>query len=257
MSQQPNTAIRLTDIQVETAHARLGNSGNAYLDDTLSRVIQGLGLPLEFLPTVPASVSLTYEAGVYVLPNGVRLAALEGVVLPNIAAGTINFQAGTISSGGRTTFTPVIPTGSNYVKARIEFDASSSSLNVKYGTPAASLAAANIPAGSADYVGLYIVELHSVGGVLQPITASNLIKVADAYAPDASEPKLEIFDTTVPISSHTLTAISVPLNRDRLQVFRNGQLLAETEDYTVDNDNVTVNFTYEIYPGSKLTFRVV
>ena len=177
----PNeTNPRLSDTVADKAYERLGNSGLDQLIDLLDRVHQYLGFPIEIKPTNPVSTSLEYSAGVFQLPDGTRLMALNGEIPPALVAGVINFSTGIISSGTNNTFSlPLLPSNV-YVKAIVEYNVNTNALNVRFGNSASLIENASIPKGSFGYRSLMLVELFTTGlgsGSFAPLTKANLVRI--------------------------------------------------------------------------------
>lgn len=257
MSLPTVTNIRLTDVIADNQYERLGNSGNDQILDLFNRIHQYLGRPFEITPTTTPSASVDYLSGIYTLPDGTRIANIKGNIIPSIAAGTIDFDLGTISTGSVTSF--VVPTMSVgfYIRALIQYSFDKDSLNVMFGTESASLATATIPEVAAGYDPICMVELFSsVGGTgagtFDVIQRSNLVYLMDTLDFDP-KPIEEV--ATVSGGTQTVFALSsleVPAQRSRLTVFVNG---IKEIHYTVTSDT-EVTFDDPVEDGAEVIFRV-
>lgn len=232
---RPETVVRLTDMVGDKVLARLGNVGTELADDLVSRFHQALGFPVEVSASSVPNTVLNVGVGVYTMPNGLRLGIMEGNQLPSLAAGTMSFTTGVITTGANGSFTLPSITASHYVRACIQYNPGNNSLNVTFGTSNAVLASTGVPAVLPGYRPLYIVELQSLGGVgnFNPIANTALIKLVDgSRGQKRSEYQLVASPTTV----FTLTQITIPPDRTKFRVLWNGVELYDTYHYTVNSD---------------------
>jgi hypothetical protein len=209
MSLPTNTNVRLTDIIADAQYDRLGNSGSDQLLDLLNRIHQYLGRPFEIVPTSTPSASVEYSTGVQTLPDGTRVAAIKGTVIPGIAAGAINFDLGTI------------------------------------------------PEAIFGYEPICLVELLSTAGgsgagTFDPINRDDVVYLIDTL--DFDPQPIEETQTVAgsPETVFTLTAFTIPSQRNRLTVFVNG---IKEIHYTVTSDT-EVTFDDPIAVNAEVTFRV-
>jgi hypothetical protein len=257
MSLPTNTNVRLTDIIADAQYDRLGNSGSDQLLDLLNRIHQYLGRPFEIVPTSTPSASVEYSTGVQTLPDGTRVAAIKGTVIPGIAAGAINFDLGTISTGGVNSFSVPVMTAGNYIRALIQYSFDNDSLNVSFGTEDPVLANATIPEAIFGYEPICLVELLSTAGgsgagTFDPINRDDVVYLIDTL--DFDPQPIEETQTVAgsPETVFTLTAFTIPSQRNRLTVFVNG---IKEIHYTVTSDT-EVTFDDPIAVNAEVTFRV-
>ena len=256
MPVRPETNVRLTDIVGDRVLERLGNTGNELLADTLDRLHQMFGSPVEVLAEKPPTRRVSFTAGVYQLPDGRRLASLKSGALPQLTAGFVNFTLGTISAVSNTSF--VLPTVgvTQFIRAMIQFNLTANGVFVTFGAPAASLAAATIPAVLADCDPVAIVDLYSpAGGVgvfdVLPPGAITLIADYGDFDPDPVEQTVTV---VTPQSVFPLTLV-IPAARQRLSVFVNGLRQIQPTHYAVTG-NSQVTFSEALPGNAEVLFRV-
>ena len=252
------TAARLTDNVVDKVLSRLGNDGVSMGDDFVTRLDQALGLPIELTAQSPATTALNVGASVYTMPNGVRVAVVDDGVFSALAAGVVDFQAGTISTGTNATFTtPTIP-ANNWVRALVQYKPDTNALNVTYGTMDPSVTNCSIPALLDDYQPVYLIEIQAngLGTGIQPIANANIVKIAGGFK-SQNGPAIEVQNVaSSPKTVFTLTTIVIPRNRSRLLVLQNGILMTAADDYAVTSDTV-VTMTNPVPVNGRVTFLVI
>lgn len=258
-SPRTDTVARLTDNVVDAILSRLGNDGVSLGDDFASRLNQMFGGPLEVTPSTPASLVLAIAATSYTLADGLRLAILDDGVLPALTAGSMNFAAGTISTGANPSFAlPTLTTG-QFVKALVQYKVDENKVNVTFGSAAGSLAAAGVPALLDGYSAAYIVELTVTGGTpgaFAAVAKTNLVKIMNGIRSTKSLVREKQDVTTTSQSVFNLATITIPKNRNRLLVLQGGAVLDPADDYTIGSDT-QVTLATPALNGARLTFIVI
>ena len=262
MALPQETNLRSTDVLADVEIQRIGidGSGSNFLKEALQKIDQALGSPLEIYPTYPAeSNALNYRAAEYTLPDGRKLVAMKGGVIPSILDGSITFDlpsnTGTITSGTNLSFPIPALADDDFVNVLIQFSFGRNAIKVTFGTPQnANPVGLDIPELLTDYEPLVLAALHVTGTQFDAIFRSNLKVVKDTLDPD-SAPKKELQEVTVsPKSVFTLTTFLIPTERERLAVFVNG--VRQTDQYVVNSDT-EVQFGSAIPVTGKVLFEVV
>ena len=252
------TNTRPTDMVADKPYSRLGNDGGTLLEDLLDRIHQHFGSPLQVDSYTPVAPKVTYEAGVYVLPDGRRISVYRSGSLPQISNGEIDFDLGTISSGTNLTFTPPVMVLNNYVRALISYSIGNNAVVVTFGTQDAVLANATVPSPVKGYQPVSVVELYAQAAGSGAGTFANVQKtdiVSIVGAPD-SAPIEEVQTVSgSPETVFTLATINIPTDRMRLDVFVNGIKYIQGTHYTVTNDT-TVTFDEPVSVNAEVVFRV-
>lgn len=258
------TLARLTDIVADKVLARLGTSGTGLADDLADRLHQALGFKLEVYPLTAASLNV--GPAVYTRPDGTRSALLRDGAISSLAAGTIDFASGAISTGSNATFAASRPNmvAGNYVRALVQYNPGTNAVNVSFGSQNASLAASGVPAVLDNYIPLCVVELHSTAGGIgsfDAITRSMLVYIQDGSSATGGSsgrgPERE--SQTVVAATQavfTLASVTIPQNRDRLRVEVNGVRSYRTTDFTVDSDT-QVTFLEAVPTNADVSFEVL
>lgn len=260
-SPRNETLNRLTDIVADKVFRRLGTSGTGLADDWADRIEAALGFLLEVTPQTTPSTLLSIGAAVYTRPDGTRSALLKDSTIPALAAGTINFATGAISTGTVSTFAASLPnmTAGNYVRALIQYNPGLNAVNVSFGTQNAVLAATGVPSILDNYIPLCVVELHSTtGGIgfFDAIAATALVYIQEG-ALSTRGPEIEHQTVAIPTQTvFTLASVTIPQNRDRLRVEINGQRYYRTADFTVDSDT-QVTFLEGVPENAVVSFEVL
>lgn len=255
------TLIRPTDVVADVAQDRLGNSGLGLFDDLISRLNQAFGLPLEVNPASTPNSTLIVGAAQYLLPDGQRQTIYSDGAVASLVSGVIDFTTGLISGGSVSGFALPSLSAGQYVKALVEYEVDSDSLNVTFGVPNASLSAASTPAADTGYVAVALAELHStIGGtgVFDPITRSQLIKLLDfsGGSGEVAGPREES-QTVVgsPASVFNLVSLQIPANRLKAKVEVNGVAQENGVEYTVTSDT-QITFAVSQPEFAKIKVRV-
>lgn len=169
--------------------------------DTLNRIAAAAGSELdnilrainvEVTPLIaltesnPASLVVNVGASVLQNPETGRNKALPtlGANTPNIASGSITFPA---ASGGTITITPgtnsiLTVASGNWVKALVYLDGNDN-LNVLLGDQGASESAATTFPAPDGTMPIGYISIHNVGGVIQPIPATQIYQYTGVGAP--------------------------------------------------------------------------
>lgn len=255
------TLIRPTDIVADVAKDRLGNNGLGLFDDLIERLNQALGIPLEVNPTSTPGSSVIVGAAQYLLPDGQRQSLYSDGSIAQMVSGVIDFSTGTISAGGVSGFALPSVSAGQYIKALIEYEVDSDSLNVTFGVPNASLPLASVPVADAGFVAVAMLELHStIGGtgVFDPIVKGQIIKLLDfsGGSGEAAGPKEEA-QTVVgsPQTTFNLVSLQIPANRLKAKVEVNGVGQEYAVDYTMASDTQLV-FTSAQQVNARIKVRV-
>lgn len=254
------TNVRPTDVAADKPYSRLGNTGDALLDDLLDRIHQALGRPLEVDADNPVSPRVTFQAGIYTLPNGRRVTSYRNGNLPAITNGIIDFDNGTISAGTNPTFTPPSMTLGNWIRALVQYSFGKNAIQVTFGTQNANVNLCSVPSAIIDYEPIAICELYALAngsgpGTFDNIQKTGIITILDSLDFD-SEPQEEV--QTVAVASQTvftLSSITIPSHRMRLDVFVNGIKQIQGTHYIVNSD-IEVGFIDPIPQNAEVTFRV-
>lgn len=266
---RPETNVRLTDIVGDKVLPRLGNTGNELLADTLTLLHQHLGIPIEITCNEPPNTSLVVGPGMYILPDGSRVAFMgDGYMSSNLLLGAINFALGTITSGANASFSLPTMTAGNFVKALIQYAVDTNKINVIFGSQAITQAGAGLPDVKPGFSAICLVELHSTSGGVgswDSITKVNLVKVIDVGGFSggggggggvSADPQDELFTVTgSPASVFNLATFSIPQNRKKLSTFINGVRQVDALHYNVTSDT-QVTFTVSIPVNAEVLFRV-
>lgn len=252
------TNTRPTDMVADKPYSRLGNTGGELLDDLLDRIHQYLGAPLQIDANNPVAPKVVYEAGVYTLPDGRRMASYRGGKLPQITSGEIDFDAGTISSGTVLSFTPPTMVLNNYVRALVSFSLGKNAISVTFGSQDSVLANASVPTPVKGYQPVAIVELlaqaaGSGAGTFNNVQKTDIVSIFGASDSDPIE-EVQVVSGS-PASVFTLTTIAIPTDRMRLDVYVNGIKYIQGTHYTVTNDT-TVTFDENVSVNAEVVFRV-
>jgi len=262
MTLPSNTVARETDVAIETALARLGNSGSSLLNDLVSRLNTALGFPIEVTPNAPATTSLNYSAGEFTLPTGQRLTGLSYGKTLSLTAGVIDFALGTVSTGTLPTFSLPTMTVNFFIKALIQYNADTNELTVVFGAENSLQSGATVPSVSLGYSPLYLVELQSPNGGpgdWNAIGHSNIVRVYPSLgvAGVGTTPTIGTFDVAAPTTIFA-TPAPIPSSQDRMEVFYNGVLMMRggSYDYTVTGGS-QITFNYSIPANSKIKIKII
>lgn len=252
------TNTRPTDMVADQAFSRFGNTGDSLLDDLLSRIHQCFGRPLEVSADNPVSPRVTYQSGIYTLPDGSRVTAYRNGVIPTISGGIIDFDNGTISTGNNSAFTRPSMVLGNWVRALVQYSFGKNAIQVTFGTQDANLNLCTVPSALADYEPIAVVELQAIAdgsgpGTFDNIQKTGVIAIIDALDFD-SEPEEEVVVVAAPQTVFTLATISIPSSRMRLSVYVNGVKQNQGSHYNVNSDT-EVEFTDPIPANAEVTFR--
>lgn len=258
---RPETLIRPNDIVADKNLGRLGNSGSGLFDDLLDRLNAALGGPIEVLPDTAPSRKVIVGIGQYVLPTGERVAYYGDGEVSDLVSGYVDFENGTIGTGSVSGFALPTMIAGEYVKAVIQYELDSESVDVTFGNPNSSLSLATVPNVKDGFDGVCLIELHSpTGGVgdWDVIAHANMVKLwsVGGKSGGAAAPREE--SQTVsggPQSVFNLSSLVVPANRKKLQVFVNGVRQVDAVHYNVTSDT-QVTFVVAKPDFAEVSFRI-
>jgi len=253
----PFTYMRPTDILADEIVSRLGNDGVSLFKDLLERLDQVLGVPLEVTPNEPPNTSLNVGSGIYTSPDQTRMAFYHDGDLSDLTSGVIDFAAGTISVGSVSGFSLPSMTSNYYIKALIQYEIDSDSLDVTFGNEASSQLAATIPALKVGFEPIYVVELYSPNGGVGDwgqIAKLQLIKLFVRMG--GKGPTVET-QTVIgaPRKVFDLVNILIPANRNKLKVKQNGVDRYNTIHYNVNSDT-RITFIKDVADGAQMKFSI-